>query len=203
MENNRHDLTTVLYNSKWGKQLVPPKYNEAIVGNSIICEKCNKEYKNKYSLWLHSKTCSDTNLKSETNTNSEINHETISKLSESQFQHIVINLIQQNNNLINKNIELTDKNKLLTDKILEPLQSQNVSSFNLNFYLNSVETDKVNTDEFITSVKSDIKEIEGLDKSIDVSNVITKKLGYLEIPSSDVKKITSYTKSDKSWIKDK
>ena len=224
MEDNTHDLSTTLYTSKWGKQLVPPKYNDAISVNSlIVCDKCNKEFKNKYTLWLHAKTCSNvksnSDTKSETKSNSDSNSESRPNLTESQSHDIVMKLIEQNKELLKNNIELTDKNKSLTDKLIEPIQSPNNSTFNLNFYINNIGTEQVNTDELINSVKSEIKQFEGLDKPKDVSNIIKKeveylekpnayikrkpKFEYLEIPNADITRKPSYAKSDSSWIKNK
>ena len=221
MEDNTHDLSTTLYKSKWGKQLVPPKYNDAITINSlIVCDKCNKEFKNKYTLWLHAKTCLGVKSNSDSNSDTKSNSESRPNMTESQSYDIVMKLIEQNKELLKNNIELTDKNKTLTDKLIEPIQSPNNSTFNLNFYINNIGTEQVNTDELINSVKSEIKQLEGLDKPKDVSNIITKQLEgldkpkevpntitkqleYLEIPNADIKRIPSYTKSDSSWIKNK
>ena len=206
MEDNIDELSKKLYKSKWGKQLVPPKYSDAISVNSlIICDKCNKEFKNKYALWLHRKTCLEVNSNSETTTEttSETNSEARPNMtrSDSNVNEIVIKLLKQNKELLNKNMELIDKNKNLTDKIIEPLQSKTTgNTFNLNFYINNNGMEQVNTDEFITSVKSEIKQLEGLDKPVDVSNIITKQL---DIPITDIKRKPIYTKSDSSWIKEK
>jgi len=115
---------------------------------------------------------------------------------------MVATLIEQNKELLNKNMELTDKNTKLADKILEALQPQNVSTFNLNFYVNNIDTEQLNTGGFINSIKHELENLECLDKPIDdhVSNIITKQLEYLDT-YSNVKREPSYMKSDNSWIK--
>jgi len=202
MESDNANID-VFYKSKWGRQLVPPKYAEAVKSSEIMsCKQCGKEYRNSYSLWLHAKTCSTStkalpNVKSEVSNNvkCEVSNNVKSDVSMSSNPDIVTKLIDQNKDLITKNMELTDK-------IIEPI---NNTTFNMNFYVNNNCKEPVNTGEFVNVVKPQLEKLDGIQPghATSVSNIITSRLRDMEKPpkQQDAKRGVVYAKSDTSWIK--
>jgi hypothetical protein len=186
----------------------------------FMCDICNKEYKVRNSLWYHKKKCN-------------ISHVTVSndELFDKDKDKLILMLITQNTELIKetsefKNIMLEQQNMMMaqhtstqnmmmdviktgTHNTTNNTNSHN-KTFNLNFFLNETCKNALNIDEFVSSIKVSLDDLENTGRQgyvEGISNIILQKLQNLNhydrpIHCADQKREILYIKNDNQWIKE-
>jgi hypothetical protein len=153
---------------------------------TFICD-CGKKYKHASGLSRHRLIC--------------CKNQSIDK------QQLLM-IIQEQNNLKNfliENCNQTNNNTLI--------QNNNVNSnnkFNLNVFLNEKCKNALNIEEFINSIKLQIKDLENVGKNgfvHGISNIIITNLNALDVYKrpvhcSDAKRDIIYIKDENKWQKD-
>jgi hypothetical protein len=192
--------------SNYDKHLLTSKHKNRTILNNLepikntnkifACEKCNKEYKARNSLWYHEKKC-----------NYEKQIENINNDKD--------NTINDKDNLINllltQNKELMD---LLKNGIVNNTTNNNNTNshntFNLNVFLNETCKDAMNISEFVSSIKVNLEDLENTGRQgyiEGVSAIILKNLNKLEhhfrpLHCSDSKREVFYIKDNNEWQKE-
>jgi hypothetical protein len=164
-------------NQKWQK--VAKSGNEMM----LICEKCEKEFKNRSGLWKHNKKC---------NVVKECSTITISD------KELVKMVVSQNEKLM-KILETGTNNTNCYNK-----------TFNLNVYLNETCKNAMNISEFISSIDLSLEDLENTGRKgyiEGISNILLKNLKSLEhhmrpIHCSNIKREILYIKDNNKWEKE-
>jgi len=211
------------------KHLATPKHKQAIksIKMSIkssklyTCEYCKKYYADYSGLWRHNKKCPYSNNNEITlNTKDSVYINNI-LFNESNSSKLLQYLINENKELINENKEF--KQMLLdnTKQLVELSKDKNVNNitnntnnnqhFNLNFFLNETCKDAMNIEDFVSSIKVNIEDLEhtGINGYVEgISNIFIKNLNSLEnhlrpLHCSDAKREIIYIKNNNEWIKEK
>jgi hypothetical protein len=179
----------------------------------LQCRKCNKTYKSRNGLWLHSKNCSQEN-----NITTLIENPVIDT-------NLIIKLIQQNENLQNLLVqqaaEHSQKQSELIHKLVDREPSNTIvngnnnttnnnQKFNLNFFLNETCKDAMNIQEFMENLRitfNDLLKIGDDGFVSGVTDIFIKELRELDINRrpihcTDSKRDTIYLKENGEWNKD-
>ena len=184
----------------------------------LTCKNCNKIYKSRNGLWLHSKNCSI-----DLSSNKIINNVTENPVIDT---NLFIKLIQQNENLQNLLVqqasEHMQKQTELMNKIIERepgnnnntingnVTNNNNNKFNLNFFLNETCKDAMNIKEFMENIRitfNDLLKIGNEGFVNGVSDIFIKELSDLDVSKrpihcTDSKRETIYFKEEDVWNKD-
>jgi hypothetical protein len=186
--------------SQYDRHLATDKHKKLINTNIELskvlhhkCCKCNKIYKHKSSLCKHNIKC----IKYE---------QQITQGDTQQLTNLVMKLIDQNQELQKSLIELSK------EKTINTTNNNNITNktFNLHVYLNEDCKDALNINDFVSSIKvqlEDLEETGRLGYVEGVSRIINRTLGDLDqnkrpIQCSDLKRETLYIKDDDKWIKE-
>ena len=181
----------------WNRHIVTIKHCKLLNPKNITSTgapeyecKCGKVYKHQSSLSLHKKTCS--------------NKKVTSYDSEPTEKELIMMLLKQNSELIMK--MGTNNNNTNTNSH----NNNNNKTFNLQFFLNEECKNALNINEFVSSIKMDLDDLEKtglLGYAEGISNIINKNLNGLDqtmrpIHCSDIKREVFYVKNDDQWIKE-
>ena len=181
--------------------------------NPLICQNCNKQYKERTGLWKHKKICCD-------NKNPDIS-----------LTNLVLEVVKNNNELQKQNDEfkslIIEQNKSMIEqnsKMLETVQevcknsnsniinsniNSNNKAFNLNVFLNEECKDAMDINDFIDSVKLQLSDLELVGKlgfvdgisSIIIKNLKALKVNERPVHCTDLKRETMYVKEQGIWEK--
>jgi Zinc-finger of C2H2 type/Zinc finger, C2H2 type len=174
---------------------------ETISDNNIFykCALCHKCYKSRSGLWKHQQTCNK-------NECTLITKETFNELIhdnndlKSMVHQLHTQLIEQSKS-INSIVNNITNNTLIN----------NSNSFNLNIFLNETCKDAMNLDDFVSSIKVTLEDlertgekgyIEGISK-IFINNLNIIEDRYRPLHCSDAKREVFYIKHNNEWIKEK
>jgi hypothetical protein len=124
-------------------------------------------------------------------------------------KHIILTLLQQNNQLQNQIIELCKEKTITNINNTNSINSHN-KSFNLNFFLNETCKDAMNIMDFVDSIQlqlSDLEKVGEIGYVDGISNIITSNLKALDVEKrpvhcTDPKRETLYIKDDNKWEKE-
>jgi len=160
------------------------------------CE-CGKTYKYRSGLWRHKKQCETENSQIDKNNGQQ---ELINYLlkENAEFKQL---MLEQNRQLI----ELS-KEKSITNNT----NNSNNNTFNLQFFLNETCKNALNIQEFVSSIKPTLDDLENTGKRgyiEGIAKIIITKLKGLEqyqrpIHCSDVKREILYIKDANKWEKE-
>jgi len=161
--------------------------------NYIAC-KCGNKYKDRSGLWRHSKKCNLTYVDDSVMFNKEL----------------FIQIMKQNEELHNSIIELSKEKSSGNMYQSNTSTNMNNNSFNLNFYLNEKCKDALNIDEFVSSIKLSLEDLENTGRRgyvEGITNIILKNLKCLEehyrpVHCSDMKREVLYIKDNNKWEKE-
>ena len=190
---NRHILTP--------KHKISTESTEIHINTSThICEKCNKNYKDRSGLWRHKQKCSFINEETKTDENVDI---------DINDKNLILTLIQQNNELQKQMLEVI-KNGTNNTNINNSMNNSHNKTFNLQVFLNETCKDAMNIMDFVDSIKiqlSDIESIGELGYVNGMSKLIIKHLNALEenmrpVHCSDPKRDSLYVKDKNVWEKE-
>jgi hypothetical protein len=184
--------------------------------SELICEKCNKTYKDSSGLWRHKKKCISENENIKIEENIE-NYEHIIT------PELIINIIQQNQEFKDLLIEQNKQNYELQKQMLEISKNNNTTNinnsnnnnsnnktFNLQVFLNETCKDAMNIMDFVDSIKislSDIESIGELGFVNGMSKLIIKNLNALDenmrpVHCNDLKRSSLFVKDANVWAKE-
>ena len=169
-----------------------------ICTKTLICEKCEKHFKDRSGLWRHKKKCSDI---------------IIDGINIKDKDALVLHLLKQNGELHNKLIELSSeksKTNNNTNNNTNNINNTTNNAFNLNFFLNETCKDAMNISDFVSSIKLNLEDLENTGKQgyiKGISDIIVKNLNNLEqcfrpIHCSDMKREVLYIKENNKWEKE-
>jgi hypothetical protein len=163
----------------------------------IICENCNKKYKDNSGLWRHKKKCIQNSIITENKT--ENKDELIKYLikENQEFKSLILEIVKKDTTSNNINNNITNTN------------SHN-KTFNLNFFLNETCKNAMNITDFVNSIKlqlSDLESVGRLGYIEGLSKIIIKNLNALDVTErpvhcSDTKRDTMYVKDEDKWEKE-
>jgi len=161
--------------------------------SSLTCNICNKVIKHKSSLTRHKKHCFP---------------------KEEDFvidKDMILMLFKQNTELM----EMLKQPSLINNNVNNVNNNNTTNSnnkhFNLNFFLNETCKDAMNIDEFVSSIKVNIEDLEHTGRRgyvEGISSIFIKNLNNLEhhlrpLHCSDSKREVLYIKNNNEWVKEK
>ncbi len=183
--------------SQYERHLATDKHQKLTNANTELskvpyhkCCNCNKIYKHKSSLCKHKLKC-------------EQSQQSMPNPVPQFDTNLIIELLKQNQELQKSLIELS-KEKCVTTNIT------NNKTFNLHVYLNEDCKDALNINDFVSSIKVELEDLEEtgrLGYVEGVSRIINRNLSDLDqnkrpIQCSDLKRETLYIKDDDKWTKE-
>ena len=160
--------------------------------------KCGKAYKHMSTLCAHKKKC-----------NKQIEDDDYYEgINIKDKDALVLHLLKQNGELQKSLIEMS-KDKSITNNTNNSHNTTN-NAFNLHFFLNETCKDALNIQDFVSSIKLSLDDLENTGRQgyiEGISNIILKNLNRLEhydrpIHCSDQKREVLYIKNDNQWIKE-
>ena len=178
--------------------------NEQI--KEFACKTCNKIYRTNAGLWKHKKNCNDDIMQ----------HNKTFKTNDITDNELIAMVIKQNTELIKENSDM--KNMMM--KVIETgthhttnntiNSNSHNNTFNLQFFLNNTCKNALNINDFVSSVKVSLTELENTGRKgyiEGISSIIINKLHNLShcdrpLHCSDHKRETMYIKNDNQWIKE-
>jgi len=160
-------------------------------GKTYTCN-CGKEYKHSSTLYAHKKTCTYTD-------NDDVNN----KLGLSDKD--IINALMKHTEKLANIIENGTNNT--TNSHNTNIGNKN---FNLNFYLNDTCKDAININDFVSSIKLNLDDLEHTGRVgyvEGITNIFVKNLNNLEnhmrpLHCSDLKREVLYIKDNNEWTKE-
>jgi hypothetical protein len=167
----------------------------------FICEFCDKTFISRVGLWKHKKKCTEENIKNDT-TNSNDKLVLLLVKENAEFKNIIIKLLENvsSANITNNNTNTNSHNTTNNDNKI----------FNLNFFLNETCKDAMNINDFVSSIKVNLEELENTGRQgyiEGITNIILKRLNNLEehfrpLHCSDSKREVFYIKDNNEWKKE-
>ena len=159
------------------------------------CDKCEKEFNDRAGLWRHKKKC----VNEIDEVNSKNNKDEIINLLLTQNKELM-DLLKSG--MINNTTNSNNNNNNMTNN--------DNKTFNLNFFLNETCKDAMNINEFVSSIKVNLDELENTGRQgyiEGVSSIILKRLNALEqhfrpLHCSDSKREVFYIKENNEWKKE-
>jgi len=190
--NNKKDFNNHLLTAKHKKLTkvnnFPPISQDDVT--KLMCKNCNKQYTSRVGLWKHRKICLekepsfDLGLTDKDIINALMKHtEKLANIIENGTNNTTNN--SHNTNIGNKN-------------------------FNLNFYLNETCKDAININDFVSSIKMNLDDLEHTGRVgyvEGITNIFIKNLNNLEnhmrpLHCSDLKREVLYIKDNNEWTKE-
>jgi hypothetical protein len=173
----------------------------------LICNNCNKGYKERTGLWYHQQKCNQP-IKDASN-NFVIDKE------------LVMSILKQNSDIIKENSELknmmmTTQNQMMdviktgTHNTTNTHTNSHNKTFNLQFFLNETCKNAINIMDFVDSLKLQLNDLERMGEIGFVngmSNIIIKNLQDMDVTErpvhcTDQKREVIYVKDEGKWDKE-
>lgn len=172
-----------------------------------VCN-CGKIYKHDSSYYRHKKTCKYLVEEKKEST-------IVSDFIEKQDIHQLIQYLLKENTefkqlLIDQNKQMIEMSKQ-TNNITNTQNINSNNHFNLQFFLNETCKDAMNINDFVSSIKVNLEDLERTGEKgyvEGISNIFIKNLNDLEqhlrpLHCSDAKREILYIKDNNEWIKEK
>ena len=186
--------------------------------NIYSCQ-CGKNYSHRQSLYNHKRICKfiinevlDENIVVDSSNNNIIN---LLIKENSDFKHIIMDLVKSNTNLQKQMVDVCQK---IQPSSTATINSNNTNTntnshnktFNLQFFLNEQCKDAMNIEDFVKSIKIEMSDLVRVGKEgyvEGISRIILEKLKTMDIYKrplhcSDAKRETMYIKENDVWNKD-
>jgi hypothetical protein len=169
------------------------------INKQFICEFCDKTFMSRVGLWKHKKKCTEENIKNElTNSNDKLVLLLVKENAE--FKNIIIKLLE---NVSSTNITNNNTNSHNTT-------NNDNKTFNLNFFLNETCKDAMNINDFVSSIKVSLSDLENTGRQgyiEGITNIVLKNLNNVEhnlrpLHCSDTKREVFYIKDNNEWKKE-
>ena len=196
--------------SSYDKHLLSAKHSKLtqltqkndVIKKDFVCEMCNKIYKSRVGLWMHSKKCLQKESKSIVLENDSVKE--LIKLNKSillenqEFKKLIMELVSKPT-ITNNNSNVNSNNTISHNK-----------QFNLQFFLNETCKNAMNINEFMDSleIKSDeLEDMGNLGYVKGISNIFIRALNELDeterpIHCTDKKREIMYVKDNNVWEKE-
>ena len=212
------DYSTV-YHSKFVKHLLATNHEDVTlcnqISNATFACICGRLFNNKVSLWRHKKVCEDIiapAVPPSQQVDITLLNNKITQL-ENQLQQQSELMLQISNKLGTQvPISIGSDNQINVSNIISNNNNTNCNnkSFNLNFYLNETCKDAINIEDFVSSVKVTLEDLErtGREGYVDgITKIAVKNLNdYGEtmrpFHCGDLKREIMYVKSNNEWTKE-
>ena len=188
--------------------------NNAKLCSTFVCQTCNKTYKDNSGLWRHKKKCTKEELENvDTGQSNEIQ----------EMKEFMKYLMKENSEM--KNMMLEQQNMMMVQNTSTQNMMMDViktgthnttntnshnKTFNLNFFLNETCKNALNINEFVSSIKVSLEDLENTGRQgyiEGISSIILNKLKNLNhydrpIHCADQKREILYIKNDNQWFKE-
>jgi hypothetical protein len=150
---------------------------------------CGKKYKHLSTLYAHRKICY--------HINNTCNSKNISELTDNEIIKTLLKIVENGTNNNNNNNSYNTTNTTN-------------NAFNLNFFLNETCKDAMNINDFVSSIKVSLSDLENTGRHgyiEGITNIILKNLSKVEdnlrpIHCSDTKREVFYIKDNNEWQKE-
>jgi hypothetical protein len=219
--------------SNWNKHLSTHKHKKNVLINQnqqlstensdfIMCNECNKHYKDRTGLWRHLKKFHKESEpepiqahvieppKQELSNTLVLDTATVLQLikQNDDFKTLIVEQNQEFKALLleqqNKIIDLAGKPNTINNTV----NSNN--TFNLQVFLNETCKDAMNISEFIENLNIQLKELENVGNNgyvTGISDIILKRIKGLDVSKrplhcTDMKRETMYIRDENEWNKD-
>jgi hypothetical protein len=170
---------------------------------------CDKVYKSRVGLWKHKKLCTFEDKKGNI-------IEPKNEKNEISDKELIMMVVKQNAELMKENSEMRNMMMGVIKTGTHNTTNNNTNTnshnktFNLNFFLNETCKDALNINDFVSSIKVSLTDLENTGRQgyvEGVSNIILKNLNNLEqyqrpIHCSDFKREVIYIKDNDKWEKE-
>jgi len=163
--------------------------------NSKICE-CGFVCNSRTTLWRHKKKFHSNNEEASSDSECESNDDDIiPEITDKEIIKTLLEIVKNGTHNINTN----SHNNICNNK-----------TFNLNVFLNETCKDAMNIDEFVSSIKVDLDDLENTGRTgyvEGITNIIVKNLNNIEqhlrpLHCSDLKREVIYIKDKNEWTKE-
>ena len=209
-------MTTIKHQKMCEQQLK----NKRAVPKLFECERCNKGFNARNSLWYHKKKCRIQTIVVDTSNNDNVDNTVVHLMKENGELKKLLSERSEEQRCIIKTIEKvqTDSssihsqilNAITEGKLGHTTNIHNNNQFNLNFFLNEQCKNAMNIEDFIDSLQldqMDVEETGRLGYVEGISRIFMNKLNELDMYSrplhcTDLKRETLYIKEDDRWEKD-
>jgi hypothetical protein len=165
---------------------------------------CGKIYNDNSGLWRHKKKCNKqfSENNSENNDNKSLTDKDLILMLINENKEFKQIILDQNKTIL----ELSKNNTNITNNT----NNSHNKTFNMQIFLNEECKDALNINEFVSSIKVQLEDLETtgrLGYVEGVSRIINKNLNELDqtkrpIHCSDVKREVLYIKNDNQWVKE-
>jgi hypothetical protein len=179
-----------------------------------MCHTCNKHYKDRTGLWRHKQKCKLKEDYEEEKNPDEIHElKEIMKYLMKENSEMKNMMLEQQNIMMSQNTStqnmMMDVIKTGTHNNITNTNSHN-KTFNLNFFLNETCKNALNIDEFVSSIKVSLDDLENTGRQgyiEGISSIILNKLKNLNhydrpIHCADQKREILYIKNNNQWFKE-
>ena len=204
--NNKKDFNNHILTAKHKKLTNVNKMETGCSQNSekstnFACKNCNKKYNSRVGLWKHNKICKKID---------EEDGDYYEGINIKDKDALVLHLLKQNGELQKSLIEMSKDKSITNNNTNTNCHNTTNNSFNLQFFLNETCKDALNIQDFVSSIKLSLDDLENTGRKgyiEGISNIILKNLNRLEhydrpIHCSDQKREVLYIKNDNQWIKE-
>lgn len=174
--------------NKWKQKISKSCDDDNQTITNYSCDQCGKILKTRSGLWKHRKICDNDN---------ELG------LTDKE----IINLLIKQNDKLMKIVENGVGNTTNSHNVINNIDNK---SFNLNLYLNETCKDALNINDFVSSIKLNLEDLEHTGRAgyiEGITNVFLKNLNNLEkhmrpLHCSDLKREVLYIKDNDKWEKE-
>jgi hypothetical protein len=182
--------------------------NEATEKTIIMCNFCDKEYKDRTGLWRHKKKCEFINKDDNKNKNNNLSIEHFETTQ--LIQHLLKENIEIKTMMMQQQNLVLELCKNGTHNTNTTTTNSHNKTFNLNMFLNETCKNAMNISEFVDSIHlqlSDLEDVGELGYINGISNIIIKNLRELDITQrpihcTDAKREILYVKDQDKWEKE-
>ena len=177
---------------------------EKKASNRYNCAICNKHHNDRAGLWRHNQKCKESEVK-ESGSKMEVKE---SGSDSGDKDALILTLVKQNTELIKETSEV--KNMMLEILKKGTHHTTNNNTFNLNVFLNETCKDAMNIEDFISSIKWQLSDLDMVSKMgfiKGVSKLVIDKSNMMEehkrpFHCTDAKREVMYVKDDDKWEKE-
>jgi len=177
-----------------------------------VCDKCNKRYTARNSLFYHKKSC--TAVQREMLNNFAENVKNNIEITSTETSELLVELMKSNKEM---QAFMLEQQKELNNTIVELAKKQGHvttitnNQFNLNFFLNEQCKNAINIQDFLDNIKLTVADIEAtgrLGYVNGISRIFINKLKEMDIfkrplHCTDLKRETVYIRDNNAWEKEK
>jgi hypothetical protein len=214
---DRHILTAKHLKSTNSNKISTKNEQNEQKKETYMCHACNKQYKDRTGLWRHKQKCKlkeDYECEIEEEKNPDEIHELkeIMKYLMKENSEMKNMMLEQQNMMMVQN---TSTQNMMMDVIKTGTHNTTTTNshnktFNLNFFLNETCKNALNINEFVSSIKVSLDDLENTGRQgyiEGISSIILNKLKNLNhydrpIHCADQKREILYIKNDNQWFKE-